>query len=83
MTYHMMPMIQPLKKPRTQIELMQSDGSLVELSTVSDLVRAISGKVSRDERFFFPKEMLIDSNESLFTDTFEAFQAHIKNNIIS
>ncbi|MCT3020668.1 HD domain-containing protein [Pediococcus pentosaceus] len=71
------------KKPRTQIELMQSDGSLVELSTVSDLVRAISGKVSRDERFFFPKEMLIDSNESLFTDTFEAFQAHIKNNIIS
>ena len=69
------------KKPRTQIELMQSDGSLVELSTVSDLVRAISGKVSRDERFFFPKEMLIDSNESLFTDTFEAFQAHIKNNI--
>lgn len=71
------------KKPRTQIELMQSDGSLVELSTVSDLVRAISGKVSRDERFFFPKEMLIDSNESLFIDTFEAFQAHIKNNIIS
>lgn len=71
------------KKPRTQIELMQSDGSLVELSTVSDLVRAISGKVSRDERFFFPKEMLIDSNESLFTDTFEAFQTHIKNNIIS
>lgn len=71
------------KKPRTQIELMQSDGSLVELSSVSDLVRAISGKVSRDERFFFPKEMLIDSNESLFTDTFEAFQAHIKNNIIS
>lgn len=71
------------KKPRTQIELMQSDGSLVELSAVSDLVRAISGKVSRDERFFFPKEMLIDSNESLFTDTFEAFQAHIKNNIIS
>lgn len=71
------------KKPRTQIELMQSDGSLVELSTVSDLVRAISGKVSRDERFFFPKEMLIDSNESLFTDTFEAFQAHIRNNIIS
>lgn len=71
------------KKTRTQIELMQSDGSLVELSTVSDLVRAISGKVSRDERFFFPKEMLIDSNESLFTDTFEAFQAHIKNNIIS
>lgn len=71
------------KKPRTQIELMQSDGSLVELSTVSDLVRAISGKVSRDERFFFPKEMLIDSNESLFTDTFDAFQAHIKNNIIS
>jgi HD superfamily phosphohydrolase len=71
------------KKPRTQIELMQADGSLVELSTASDLVRAISGKVSRDERFFFPKEMLVDSNENLFSDTFEAFQAHIKNNLIS
>jgi HD superfamily phosphohydrolase len=71
------------KKPRTQIELMQADGSLVELSSASDLVRAISGKVSSDERFFFPKEMLTNNAENLFADTFKAFQAHIKNNLIS
>ncbi|WP_353989437.1 HD domain-containing protein [Pediococcus argentinicus] len=68
------------KKPRTQIELMQADGSLVELSTVSALVQAISGKVSGDERFFFPKEMLVNSEESIFGPTYEQFQSHIKNN---
>lgn len=67
-----------MKKPRTQIELMQEDGSLVELSTVSDLVRAITGKVSGDRRFFFPKEMLSDQID-LFNDVNQAFQAHIQN----
>ena len=71
------------QKPRTQIELMQADGSLVELSTASDLVRAISGKVSSDERFYFPKEMLTSNTENLFSATFEAFQSHIKNGIIN
>ncbi|TLQ04768.1 HD domain-containing protein [Pediococcus stilesii] len=70
------------KKPRTQIELMQADGSLVELSTVSDLVKAITGKISSDERFYFPKEMLANTDNNLFSDTFEAFQSHIKNNLI-
>lgn len=71
------------KKPRTQIELIQSDGSLVELSSASDLVRSITGKISSDERFYFPKEMLINSDSNLFSDTFLAFQSHIKNNLIS
>ena len=62
---------------------MQADGSLVELSTASDLVRAISGKVSSDERFYFPKEMLTSNTENLFSATFEAFQSHIKNGIIN
>jgi len=69
-----------MKKPRTQIELMQEDGSLVELSTVSDLVRAITGKVSGDQRFFFPKEMLSRNAEvDLFDPIYEAFQKHIQN----
>jgi hypothetical protein len=55
----------------------------VELSTASDLVRAISGKVSSDERFYFPKEMLTSNTENLFSATFEAFQSHIKNGIIN
>jgi len=69
-----------MKKPRTQIELMQEDGSLVELSTVSDLVRAITGKVSGDRRFFFPKEMLSRTAEvDLFDPIYQAFQQHIQN----
>lgn len=67
-------------KPRTQIELIQNDGSLIELSSVSDLVRSISGKVSTDERFYFPKEMLADSNETLFSTQTEQFKNHIQNN---
>jgi len=59
---------------------MQEDGSLVELSTVSDLVRAITGKVSGDRRFFFPKEMLSQNSEvDLFDPIYQAFQAHIQN----
>ena len=69
-------------KPRTQIELIQSDGSLVELSTASALVKAISGKVSSDERFYFPKEMISTSDDDLFLDVNLNFQQHIKNNNI-
>jgi HD superfamily phosphohydrolase len=69
-----------MKKPRTQIELQQKDGSLLELSTVSDLVRAITGKVSGDQRFFFPKEMLSKNAENdLFKPIYQEFQQYILN----
>jgi HD superfamily phosphohydrolases len=73
-----------MKKPMTQIELMQSDGQLIELSTVSALVSAITGKFSGDQRFFFPKEMLSskEDNIELFDPVYKAFQAHLHNDYI-
>ncbi|MFD0897178.1 HD domain-containing protein [Loigolactobacillus binensis] len=66
--------------PKTQIEISQPDGSLIELSTLSDIVAAISGKMTGDERFFFPKEMLTRENTgNLFASTYQAFQSHILN----
>ncbi len=68
-------------QPQTQIELIQPDGELVELSTVSTLVKSVSGKEAGDQRFFFPKEMLSTSNDlELFAPYYEEFQSHIKNN---
>ena len=55
---------------RTQIELMQKDGSLVELATVSPLVAALAGQSQGDERFYFTKEMLDKGNKKHY-DLFE------------
>ncbi|KRM17889.1 hydrolase [Ligilactobacillus hayakitensis DSM 18933 = JCM 14209] len=68
------------KKPRTQIELQQKDGTLVELSKVSSLVGAITGKVSGDERFFFPKEMRATSNQlEIFEPLYQEFNSYVHN----
>mgnify|MGYP007028658223 CR=1 FL=1 len=40
---------------RTQIELQEKDGSLVELSKASQLVAALAGQTQGDQRFYFPK----------------------------
>lgn len=70
-------------KHRTQIELMQKDGSLIELSQVSNLVAAISGKVSGDERFFFPKEMKSSEQQlELFSPIYSEFQSYLKNDTL-
>ena len=70
-------------KHRTQIELMQKDGLLVELSQVSNLVAAISGKVSGDERFFFPKEMKSSEQQlELFGPIYSEFQSYLKNDTL-
>lgn len=67
-------------KPQTQIELIQPDGSLVELSQVSTLVAAVSGKEAGDQRFFFPKEMLRQSPDiEIFQPIYEEFQSYIEN----
>lgn len=69
------------KKPRTQIELMQKDGSLIELSTVSSLVSAITGRSSGDERFFFPKEMRGKNSgqADIFAPVYQKFNTYINN----
>jgi len=67
--------------PLTQIELQEPDGSLRELSTVSDLVNAIRGKFTGDQRFFFPKEMLNPGNDApeIFQPIFDEFGGYIQN----
>jgi len=69
-------------KSRTQIEIMQDDGSLIELSTVSRLVKALTGKISGDERFYFPKSMLMKQSDEIFTAGYDEFQEHIHNDKI-
>ncbi|GAA6113504.1 MAG: HD domain-containing protein [Apilactobacillus sp.] len=68
------------KHHTTQIELRRNDGSMIELSKISQLVSAVTGKHLGDERFFFPKEMLsVDNNVDLFEPVYQEFQKHIKN----
>ncbi|KRK79637.1 HD domain-containing protein [Companilactobacillus nodensis] len=69
-------------KSRTQIEIMNDDGSLIELSTISNLVNALTGKISGDERFYFPKSMLIEHPSDIFSDAYVEFQSHIHNDSI-
>lgn len=45
--------------PRTQIEMQRKDGSFFELSSKSDIVRALSGEVKVDNRFYFPREIML------------------------
>ncbi|EHJ52632.1 HD domain-containing protein [Streptococcus macacae] len=66
-----------VKNPRTQIEMLQEDGQIAELSTLSALVHTLSGTIHGDRRFYFPKEMLIQ--DDLFIDIKEKFACHIKN----
>ncbi|MBM7543969.1 HD domain-containing protein [Periweissella beninensis] len=70
------------KNPQTQIELLLPDQSTVELSTVSPLVKSISGRQSGDRRFFFPKEMLETGTNDLFNPIYVDFQHYINNNYL-
>ena len=72
-------------KHRTQIELMEPDGALIELSKASDLVAALAGETKGDRRFFFPKEMLASQDSSsytLFEEQIIAFNQEIHNGAI-
>ncbi|KRM55885.1 HD domain-containing protein [Lacticaseibacillus sharpeae] len=65
--------------PKTQIEIMQLDDTLEELSTLSPLVGAITGKVTGDERFYFPKQMLAKPGTPGYTATIAQFQRYLLN----
>ena len=57
--------------------MLQEDGSIAELSTLSPLVHTLSGTTHGDRRFYFPKEMLI--KDDLFAEAKEKFSHYIKN----
>lgn len=66
---------------RTQIEIMQADGTLVELSQASQLVAALAGQGQGDVRFYYPKEMtqFNPNNANLFDDDYIEFASYIRN----
>ncbi|USS87887.1 HD domain-containing protein [Fructilactobacillus hinvesii] len=68
--------------PNAQIELMEKDGSLIELSQASLLVQTITGRDVGDSRFFFPKEMFQPEAAGLFAETATQFQSYIQNDHI-
>ncbi len=73
------------EKFRTQIELIQKDGTLIELAQASDLVAALAGQGHGDQRFYFPKEMLGQADTpaiTLFEDDLTYFNSYIKNGAI-
>lgn len=65
------------KEPRTEISMIQKDGSVVELSTISPIVKTLTGTIYGDRRFYFPKEML--SDDDLFAHTKKEFMSYISN----
>ena len=66
-----------VEKPRTQIEILQKDGSLAELSSLSPIVHSLAGTRQGDNRFYFPKEMLAETG--LFSEKNQTFMHYIKN----
>ena len=66
-----------VEKPRTQIEIIQKDGSLAELSSLYPIVQSLTGTRQGDNRFYFPKEMLTDAG--LFNENSQAFLSYMKN----
>lgn len=65
------------KKPRTAITIIEKNGKIAELSSLSPLVAALTGSSHGDRRFYFPKEML--SSNDLFANDKENFQKLIEN----
>ncbi|MGL4537264.1 MAG: HD domain-containing protein, partial [Weissella cibaria] len=68
------------KKPRTQIELIQPAGELVELSTQSALVEAMTGRIFGNARFFFPREMMSEhAVDDVMVPLYNEFQRYVHN----
>ncbi|MDO4912682.1 MAG: HD domain-containing protein [Lactobacillus sp.] len=68
------------KNANSQIEIMEDDGTLIELSKMSPLVEALDGTLQGDERFYFPKTMLGSENDpQIFEPIYRQFQEHVHN----
>ena len=46
---------QSSEKPRTEIKILQKNGSLTELSVLSPLIKSLTGTIHGNSRFYFPK----------------------------
>lgn len=70
-------------KKKTPINLMYPDGTLVELSEVSKIVKTLSDNIHGDDRLYVPREFLDGpfENESvnMFQQSYDEFQRYIQN----
>ena len=70
---------------KSQIEFVQKNGSIIELSEASSIVSSLSGKMKGDERLYFPREITHGfSNEgvNLFDNLADRFKSYIENDEI-
>lgn len=70
------------RQGKPQIEIMEADGTLNELSKLSPLVHALSDRITGDCRFYFPKEMLHPTDLQIFTPIYQDFQKHVNNGML-
>lgn len=67
---------------KTQIEFVQKNGAIIELSEASSIVSALSGKVRGDERLYFPREVTHGyhgEDINLFDNLSNQFRSYIEN----
>lgn len=62
------------ERPRTEIKILQNNGSLTELSAISPLIKSLTGTIHGNSRFYFPKIMLEnpDFSKHIVNDSFVA-----------
>lgn len=71
------------KNAHSPIEMMQEDGTLIELSEISPLVKALRGTLQGDAHFFFPKTMTKENDEpQIFDPIYQEFRKYIKNHTL-
>lgn len=71
-------------KSKVPIHLMQPDGTLIELSQASPIVKTLSGNLQGDHRLYVPKEFLDThpANVNMFQDRYDEFKRHVRNGAI-
>lgn len=66
-------------RKKTPIHLMYPDGTLVELSEASNIVKTLSDNIHGDDRLYVPREFLNGSPDDLFSESYQEFQEYIQN----
>ncbi|WP_425541689.1 HD domain-containing protein [Alkalibacterium iburiense] len=71
-------------KSKVPIQLIQADGTFVELSQASPIVKTLSGNLQGDHRLYVPKELLDDNpkNINMFQETYDEFKRYIRNQAV-
>lgn len=70
---------------RTQIEFIQKNGQMIELSEASAIVSSLTGQVRGDQRLYFPREIthgFSAGGVNLFDNLAEEFRSYIENEAI-